>query len=183
MTDTRPCNTCKIEKPECDFPQFKGKSIKFNRYRQHGQCKTCNAHKAREWRKKNPGYSGTGRVAALPMEERTWMSAVRTRLSGARERCKKLKRNPPILTDQYLYELLLAQGKECALTGVKLTLEINHPLCLSLDQIDPEKGYVEGNVQWLAWCVNRAKGDLTTSNFHSMCEAVIKHRKVQRLSP
>ena len=47
---------------------------------------------------------------------------------------------------------------------------------------DPAKGYVEGNVQWLAWCVNRAKGDLELNDFFDMCEIVLQHRKEQRLS-
>ena len=85
--------------------------------------------------------------------------------------------------NQYLYQLLLDQDKKCALTRAPLLLEPNSPLCLSLDQKDPSKGYVEGNVQWLAWCVNRAKGDLALDDFYDMCEIVLQHRKVQRLSP
>lgn len=109
------------------------------------------------------------------------MSAIRNRLKDAKARSKKYNKDLDV-DDVYLYELFKQQAKCCALTGAELMIEIGHPLCLSLDQIDPTKGYIVGNVQWLAWVVNRAKGDLDTEHFYEMCEAVIEHRKVQRLS-
>ena len=182
MQEERTCATCKITKPLSEFPQKKKESIKRLKRGHNGYCKLCNAERARLFRKNNPGYKSTGKVVALPIEERPWMSAVRQRLTDAKGRCKKLGRSAPDLTDQYLYQLLLDQNKKCALTGATLMLEPNHALCLSLDQKDPAKGYVEGNVQWLAWCVNRAKGDLELNDFFDMCEIVLQHRKEQRLS-
>jgi hypothetical protein len=110
------------------------------------------------------------------------MSAIRQRLVDARGRCKKLGKQPPQVNANYLYQLYLNQNRSCALTKAPLVIEKAHPLCLSLDQIDPAKGYVEGNVQWLAWCVNRAKGDLSMDHFYEMCEVILDNRKVQRLS-
>lgn len=156
---------------------FKGSGVKH-----HSYCKDCNNAYAKEFRKKNPGYQGTGRILSVPKEDRRLMSAIRQRITDAKVRCKKLKRDAPIISDHYLYELFLKQDRRCALTGALLIIEIDHPLNLSLDQIDPAKGYVEGNVQWLAWAVNRAKGDLSLDHFYEMCEVVLDHRKVQRLS-
>ena len=68
------------------------------------------------------------------------------------------------------------QEFKCALTGVSLVIEVGHPLCISLDQVNPSLGYIEGNVQWLAWCINRAKGDLTTTDFIDMCGAVLNNQ-------
>lgn len=180
---TKLCNSCGTVKPLEEFTKAGSK----NRYKVsgdglHSYCKVCNAERAREWRKNNPNYKGTGRVNSIPENDRLLMSAIRQRITDARSRCKKLNRNAPVLTDSYLYELFIKQDRSCALTGAKLLTEPNHPLCLSLDQIEPEKGYVEGNVQWLAWCVNRAKGDLSLDDFHDMCESVLSYRKVQRLS-
>lgn len=111
------------------------------------------------------------------------MSAIRQRLVDARSRSRKLKQKDPTVTDRFLYELFKQQDRKCALTGAPLNTEKEHPLCLSLDQKDPGKGYKEGNVQWLAWCVNRAKGDLCVEEFFDMCEAVLEYRKAQRPSP
>ena len=63
-----------------------------------------------------------------------------------------------------------------------MALETEHPHTLSLDQIDASKGYIEGNVQWLTWFVNRAKGEMSQEIFLSMCETVLVYQKVQRLS-
>ena len=179
---TRTCTRCDETKSLREFPQKKGESIKLLKRNTNVYCKACNAERAREWRANNPGYRTSGKVTALPVEERPWMSAVRQRLTDAKGRCKKLGRAAPEVTDEYLYKLLVKQEKKCALTGADLLLEPGHALCLSLDQKNPAKGYVKGNVQWLAWCVNRAKGDLAMNDFFDMCEIIVRNQKVQRLS-
>jgi hypothetical protein len=177
------CTRCGVSKPLSGFAlvnavnSFKGYTTKH-----HSYCKECNNTYAKAFRARNPGYQGTGRISSIPTEDRRLMSAVRQRLTDAKVRCKKLGKNPPVLTDLFLYQLFLSQNRRCALTGATLKIEIDHPLCLSLDQIDPANGYVEGNVQWLAWAVNRAKGDLSLDHFYEMCEVVLNNRKVQRLS-
>ena len=181
--DTKTCNQCGETKLLEEFTRAKP-SMRFNSRNttHHTYCKKCNAARAREWRKMRPGYTGSGIITSIPLADRLLMSAIRQRLADARTRCKKLKKSPPVLTDKYLYERFLAQNRTCALTGVPLNLVANHPFCLSLDQIDPAKGYVEGNVQWLIWAINRAKGDLALDDFYDMCEIVLEHRKAQRLS-
>lgn len=110
------------------------------------------------------------------------MSAIRQRLTDAKTRTKKYGKVAVTVDADHLYELFLKQDRKCALTGVALSVLQEDPLCLSLDQIDPSKGYVIGNVQWLAWVVNRAKGDLSMDDFYEMCEVLLSNRKVQRLS-
>ena len=180
------CKGCGLIKSLDEFTQSKIGSTNHKASEgqtHHTYCKQCNAERAREWRKKNgTNYKGSGKITAIPPEDRRFMSAIRNRLSTAKGRSKKFNKVEPDLTDTYLYELFLKQNKACALTGVLLNTVKEDPLSLSLDQIDPNKGYVMGNVQWLAWCVNRAKGDLDTQHFYDMCEAVLEYRKVQRLS-
>jgi hypothetical protein len=50
----------------------------------------------------------------------------------------------------------------------------------SPDRIDPAKGYVRGNVRWVLWAVNRAKGEMPEEYFLQMCLAVAanKHREL-----
>lgn len=176
------CGQCGVDKPIKEFTRAKASAnFKTTHQPHHTYCKSCNAARAREWRKTRPNYRGSGKIKSIPAEDRVLMSAIRQRLVDARGRCKKLSKVAPTITPEYLYELFLNQDRKCALTGADLSLEKDHALCLSLDQIDPSKGYVEGNVQWLAWCVNRAKGDLTLNDFYDMCETIL-HQKVQRLS-
>ena len=181
--ETRTCGQCGETKLIDEFTRAKP-SLRFSNQKQthHSYCKKCNAARAREWRKARPGYVGSGAITAIPKEDRLLMSAIRQRLSDAKGRCKKLNKPMPELTAEYLYKLFIAQNRACALTGAPISLELEHPLCISLDQIDPTKGYKEGNVQWLGWVVNRAKGDLSLDHFYEMCEAVLEYRKVQRLS-
>lgn len=179
---TKYCNSCSTEKPIEEFTKSKRQFKYTASEAYHAYCKVCNATRAREWRKKHPNYRGTGKLKSYPKEDQLLMSAIRQRLVDARSRCKKLNKPAPTIDADYLYQLFLQQNRKCAITGAELAVETNHSLCLSLDQIDPLKGYTKGNVQWLAWCVNRAKGDLTISDFYDMCEVVLEHRKVQRLS-
>ncbi len=178
------CSQCGKTKDVNEFTRAKASvNFKSSKSTHHTYCKNCNATRAREWRKTRPAYRGSGRINSVPIEDRLLMSAIRQRLVDARGRCKKLKRAEPVLTDSYLYELFKQQDRSCALTGAPLSLITEDPLCLSLDQIEPENGYIEGNVQWLAWCVNRAKGDLSLVDFYDMCETVLEYRKAQRLAP
>jgi hypothetical protein len=181
---TKTCNSCNELKPLDEFTRATaGNNFKSSRATHHTYCKVCNAARAKAWRLKHgSAYRGSGRVKSIPLEDRLLMSAIRHRLKDARSRCKKFGKTAPALTDLYLYELFLSQDRACALTGAPLVFDKDHPLCLSLDQKDPGKGYIEGNVQWLAWAVNRAKGDLSSDHFYEMCEVVLEHRKAQRLS-
>jgi len=179
------CNGCNTLKPLTEFTAAKRGSTNYranDAIERHAYCKPCNAHRAREWRKNNPNYRGSGKVKAVPPEDRRMMSALRARLTTCKGRIKKFNKVPTDLTDTYLYELYIAQNKQCALTGATLLTEKEHPLSVSLDQIKADQGYIQGNVQLVAWCVNRAKGDLSLDHFYEMCEAVLLCRKVQRLS-
>lgn len=176
------CVKCGVDKLIDEFTRAKASTnYKTSRKTHHTYCKQCNAEYAREWRKAKPAYRGSGAINKVPAEDRLLMSAIRQRLTDAKGRCKKLNKPLPTVSADYLYELYKNQERKCALSNVTLSLEKDHPLCLSLDQIDPVKGYTEGNVQWLAWCINRAKGDLSLNDFFDMCETIL-HQKVQRLS-
>ena len=178
---TKHCSACNQIKPIEDFSPIKVRNNFRSQNQTHNSyCRKCRSDQARAWRTANPGYKGTGKNSSV--EDRKLMSAIRSRLRDAKLRCKKLKKIAPDLSDEYLYQLYLSQDGKCALSGVPMALETEHPHTLSLDQIDASRGYVEGNVQWLIWFVNRAKGEMTTDIFLSMCETVLDYQKVQRLS-
>ena len=177
------CNDCQTEKPLESFTKARANNDFKNSHRiYHAYCKECNARRAREWRKLKGNYRGSGRNRLVPKEDYLLMSAIRQRLVDAKSRCRKYSKDAPSVTDLELYNLFLSQNRACALTGAPLNTIKGHPLCLSLDQKNPKLGYTLDNVQWLSWAVNRAKGDLDMIDFYGMCEAVMTHRKVQRLS-
>lgn len=61
------------------------------------------------------------------------------------------------LTSDFLFALYLEQGKKCALTGVNITPVDKSKKSLSqvsIDRIDNDKGYVQGNVHLVALGIN-----------------------------
>lgn len=173
----RVCNVCGGAKPLSEFGSAKGpNSHSFNANVTPAlkfDCKPCLAQKAREWRAKNKGYDGTGRFSQHRGTDRKIVSAICTRIMQSKGNNKRLKR-PHNITMEYMYELWKQQKGRCKYTNQELFIEKKHPATLSIDKIKPELGYVEGNVQWVAWAVNRAKGDLDEETFLRMCSAVTK---------
>jgi len=136
-------------------------------------CKVCDAAYAREFRKANKNYRGSGITKKYPISERLTVSAIGARLADARSRNQQgFAFVDPELNRDWLYALFISQEGKCALSGVLLRIEKKHPISLSLDQIVPSKGYIKGNLQWVAWAINRAKGDMSTDMFLDMCKKV-----------
>ena len=136
-------------------------------------CKACDAAYAREFRRKNKNYRGSGKNNKYPKEHRLLISAIRLRLNSCKQNYKK--RNGECesdLTDDYLYQLFHSQQGKCRYLGIDLKVEKKHLASLSLDKIDPQKGYTKGNVQWVCWAVNRAKGEMSEDEFLKMCRII-----------
>lgn len=80
---------------------------------------------------------------------------------------------------EYLWELFIIQNAKCALTGREIILSRSYSdrkQTASVDRIDPSKGYIEGNVQWVHKAVNFAKQSMNQQEFINMCiEVAQKH--------
>ena len=176
MTE-KTCTTCKSIKPLDNFPIPPKDSISFsNSSKQHSNiCKDCHAIRAREFRKKNKNYIGTGKISKYTIEERRIVSAIGLRINQCKVNFKK--RNPEgefTLDRDSMYELFKKQDGLCALSGKTLEIKKKTPHSLSIDKIDCTKGYTLDNVQWVTWAVNRAKGDLTQEQLLEMCRAITR---------
>lgn len=156
------CRTCKETKPESEFSIAasgkKGANFRHSKFRLKTQCKSCDAEYARNFRKNNKNYTGTGKINKF--ENRYLASAVSNRMTEAKSRSKK-SGLPFDLDQEYLYNLYNLQNGVCIYTKEPLLLERENLASLSLDKIEPSLGYVKGNVQWVCWAVNRAKGEMT----------------------
>ena len=78
---------------------------------------------------------------------------------------------------EYIWRLFLKQNKQCALTGLPIMFadtcrEDKYMVTASLDRIDNEKGYVEGNVQWLHKDINIMKQKFTQEKFIQYCNMI-----------
>lgn len=95
----------------------------------------------------------------------------------ARERKQKTRTKVPVnITIEYAYNLYLAQGKKCALSGLPLVISNSHQYnTASLDRIDSSKGYEYANVQWVHKHINFMKRTYSQYYFIKMCKLVVNN--------
>lgn len=80
---------------------------------------------------------------------------------------------------EYLWNLFLNQDRKCAITGDY----INNFKQASLDRIDSNKGYIEGNVQWVTYQANVSKHTMTMEQLYEFCKKVLNHANQQPSQP
>lgn len=90
------------------------------------------------------------------------------------QRNAKMRDIPCEVSIEYLWALYEEQDGKCALTGVDITFakrtrDIGDA---SLDRKDSDKGYLEGNVQWVHKDVNLMKMDFPEDRFIELCKLV-----------
>ena len=75
----------------------------------------------------------------------------------------------------YLRELLEEQAGRCAVTGRELLMTPKPQLdSLSIDRIDPGRGYVLGNVRLITWQANAARLTGTDEDLRAFCRDVLR---------
>lgn len=104
---------------------------------------------------------------------------LKARLNDARQRSKRHN-----LYFELNYEDLLTlwnkQNGLCALSGIPMTHDIYNgrvPTNISIDKIDPSKGYIKNNIQLVCSSVNMMKGTLTVEQLLQFCYAIINTQK------
>ncbi len=73
------------------------------------------------------------------------------------------------LTIECVNDLFLEQDRKCALSGDDISFSNN---TASLDRIENEKGYLNGNVQWVHKDVNRMKQTYSVDYFIHLCKLI-----------
>ena len=83
------------------------------------------------------------------------------------------------VTDEYIWELFKKQKGLCALSGVVISFGAKGRELgtASLDRIDSNLGYIEGNVQWLHKDVNLMKMNLEEKVFLDFCEKIVDNKR------
>lgn len=128
-------------------------------------CKSCKLEKSKRFRKT---YDDETKLYKL-LQER-WL--------GARERSfkKNLEFN---ITKEYLKQLWDSQSGLCAISGIPMTFELDNGRTfknVSLDRINPNKGYIIGNVQLVCMAVNQMKSDLSLAELYMFCNAILNNK-------
>lgn len=86
------------------------------------------------------------------------------------------------LTIEYAWSIYIGQNKRCALSGVPISFPPdgaakNRSLqTASLDRIDSNIGYIQGNVQWIHKEIQDMKWDKSEPDFVRWCVAIASYR-------
>jgi hypothetical protein len=92
----------------------------------------------------------------------------------------RIKRNAQVrdlqfeVSIEYLWQLYQQQDAKCALTGLQIDFgeKTTDPNDASLDRIDSNQGYVDGNLQWVHKDIQKMKMDLPQDRFIELCKLV-----------
>ena len=128
------------------------------------RCTDCKTKQMQEVREK---YDDETRLAKI----------LRTRFYAARERAKK-KGLDFDLTIEFLKELWEKQDGKCAITKLPMTfLNDNGRVYtnVSIDQIEPNAGYIKKNIQLVCMAVNQLKSDLTMNEVLTICKSIVEN--------
>lgn len=122
---------------------------------------------------------GVGRPENLdPANQRDEYSPFRYFLRKARSR-----RQEDDLDLDYLAQLWRDQGGRCALSGIALDLprssgawerHTGDPWKPSLDRVDSRRGYVRGNVRFVAVIANQAKGRYSDQDVIALARSIVR---------
>lgn len=84
---------------------------------------------------------------------------------------------------EHLNGLWESQGGKCFYTDEPMALTgYPHPESMTVDRLEPVKGYVVGNVVLCRSLVNRSKQDMSWTEFTTLCRTVLDNEKrVQKL--
>jgi transposase len=88
------------------------------------------------------------------------------------------------ITIEYIWDLYIRQEGKCALSGIQLQF-VPIGKCssncsdqtASLDRIDSQLGYIEGNLQWVHKHINWMKQHFSNERFIELCIMVGEHNK------
>lgn len=130
------------------------------------RCKECKIKQNREARNK---YSDETRLYKILQE----------RYLGAKLRAET-KNIPFNITKEFLKELWDKQNGLCAISGIKMTYEMDLgriPTNISIDQINPKEGYTQNNIQLIYMAVNQMKSDLSMEQLYEFCRAILQNKK------
>lgn len=139
-------------------------------------CRACEASIAKQYRQEHPD-----RLAKIKETHRDKNFGIRYHVQEKISSWRKASTVLSDLTVEYLIDLYYQQNGLCHYTGVPMVFgwvdgKI-HSNTLSLDKIDPDKGYVIGNVAWCTYLVNTMKQNLSKNEFMNTISGIISKGK------
>lgn len=160
--DLKLCKRCETSKPLTEFYFRKQRNVYYT------CCKECFNKRTKEYYKN--GY------------QENLNHILKSRVSNIKQRgvpySKTLK--------THLKELWEKQDKKCYYTGIEMVLHgysDNVKNAMTIDRINPEKGYIEGNVVLCCSIVNKIKQDLSLEELLQICDQIKNHVVAEGFEP
>jgi hypothetical protein len=153
------CSVCNIEKEDIEFNRVKGK------------CNPCCHSQEYNRIKEMMGHPETGELVYLK----------KVILSKAKKRSKKKN----LEFNLTLGDLISIKNNTCPILGHEILYKsgIDNKRSASLDRVDPNKGYIKGNVKIVSYEGNSLKN---RNNYHSavkMLEYIIQNLPPEDMAP
>lgn len=93
-------------------------------------------------------------------------------------RCAKRRYKEVDISLEDLKQLWESQMGICPLTGKNLSIEHNYsPYQASLDRIDNSKGYIKGNLRYIALIANYCRNNFADQEVFDFCKSVVDFQK------
>lgn len=107
------------------------------------------------------------------------IKVLQARWHGAKDRAIR-KQLPFDISKQDLLVLWKLQDGKCALSGLPMTYELAEGRVytnVSIDQIEPSKGYTKENIQLVCMAVNQLKSDFDLNTVLTICKSILENFK------
>lgn len=105
--------------------------------------------------------------------------AIKFRWLGAKGRAEK-KGIVFNITEDFVKKLWEKQKGLCVLSKIPMTYSFDNGRTftnLSIDQINPNAGYTEDNIQLVCMAINQMKSDMSLEELYMFSEALIKNKQ------
>lgn len=102
------------------------------------------------------------------------------RFLGAKDRAKRNGLEFD-LTKEVLKSMWESQKGLCAITKIPMTYTLDDGRTftnVSIDKIDPNKGYTQDNIQLVCMAINQMKSDMTMEDLYYFCEAILNNKSL-----
>ena len=175
------CRVCGLEAyTEEDLGLFvKSENCKYGR---DNYCRKCRSEYGRKYREANLEHLRQIEIKwreEHPKYDREWRenNVFNVRFQKVRKRSKRRGLTFD-LDAQYLEKLWDECEGICLKTGVQMlkTGRMGDPLIMNVDRIEPEKGYIKGNVRLVSQWYNRTRSNYSEDFTLEMCQRVIDHK-------
>lgn len=127
----------------------------------------------RFWEDPHPSLFG-------PRLNPVWRKAIRNAVRSARGRAGKTAKEFRDV-EEWALQRMIDQDGRCEVSNWPFSLEKHgsgqapYPYKPSLDRIDPQQGYVVGNLRLVCWCVNTAMNTWGVDVYLDVAESALRH--------